>query len=897
MAVITIDQKQFEVDAQKNLLEATISLGLDVPYFCWHPSLGSVGSCRLCAVQQMGDENDTVGRTVMACMTPCKDQSRFSIAHPIAKEFRSSVVEWLMTNHPHDCPVCDEGGECHLQDMTLLAGHNYRNYRFLKRTHNNQNLGPFINHEMNRCITCYRCVRYYKDVAGGSDLGAFKSSGKVYFGRFAEGCLSSEFSGNLVEICPTGVFTDKTYHQRYVRKWDLATSPSLCQLCGVGCNISLGERSGILRRVQNRYHHDINGFFLCDRGRFGHDYVNSERRLVKHSLRLDGNLVEVSPDSALSKVKQLLSSSKVVIGVGSPTASLEANFMLKKLVGDDNFYDATPEPKRNSINEAVLTLTEGSCEPATLKDVREADAVLIIGEDLTNTAPIVALAIRQASMAFKQRKSKSELNIDTWNDAAIRDYARGELLPVLSINSHATSLDSLCHEKIVAHPLSIAQIVNALEQTLNDKPMPEGISKQTCRFLEYAKGVLTSAKNPVIITGASLGEAEVIKATKLLTLALSDKCNARLSLVMPDPNNVGLRLLKPKDLLKTAFVTQKESVDVAIVLEQDLRWNLGSKLLSAFGHNVKHLIVLDSLNHELTKSAEAVIPVASFLESSGSMINSEGRLQRFYGTAFGSTDIKSSFHVLASLKDQESAPESIDDISKDLALDLGVSEHSFKKLYDSEFRILGQKVPRQSSEVSGRTALLANLNIHEQKPPSDPDSPFAFSMEGARKKIPLPLLSSSGSPKWNSVQASFKTILSPAAQQPDAFGGVRLFHKNGTKTKTIFAPTEKKLLEAPNFYVVPKYNIFASFSNARFSSSMAKRMPDVEAEMSTSDAANLGFSGFASIVLETENGNFSLLAKTKDDVPPGVLLLPFGLVDASLFFSTCFCRVVSKEQV
>jgi NADH-quinone oxidoreductase subunit G len=479
MAVITIDHKPFEVDQHKNLLETAISLGLDVPYFCWHPSLGSVGSCRLCAVQQMSDENDTVGRTVMACMTPCKDQSRFSIAHPTAKDFRAAVVEWLMTNHPHDCPICDEGGECHLQDMTMLAGHNYRNYRFLKRTHRNQNLGPFINHEMNRCITCYRCVRYYRDIAGGTDLSAFKSSGLVYFGRFAEGSLQSEFSGNLVEICPTGVFTDKPYHQRYVRKWDLSTSPSLCQLCGVGCNISLGERGGILRRVQNRYHHDVNGFFICDRGRFGHDFVNSDRRLWKHSIKQNGMLVEVSPDAAMNEVKQMLSSSKSIIGIGSPTASLEANFLLKRLVGADNFYDALTPALSCTIDEAVATLSERVVNPASLKHVREADAVLVIGEDLTNTAPVTALAIRQAAMAFKQKASKQDLAIDTWNDAAVRDYARGDLLPVFSISALATSLDPLCHDALVTHPRLIAPIVHAIEEALADRPITANLSKAT----------------------------------------------------------------------------------------------------------------------------------------------------------------------------------------------------------------------------------------------------------------------------------------------------------------------------------------------------------------------------------------------------------------------------------
>ncbi len=625
MAVITIDNKPFEVDQHKNLLENAISLGLDVPYFCWHPALGSVGSCRLCAVQQMADENDPVGRTVMACMTPCKDQSRFSIAHQVAKDFRASVIEWLMTNHPHDCPVCDEGGECHLQDMTVLTGHNYRQYRFQKRTHRNQNLGPFINHEMNRCITCYRCVRYYHDLAGGTDLSAFKSSGKVYFGRFTEGVLASEFSGNLVEVCPTGVFTDKTYHQHYVRKWDLATSPSLCQLCGVGCNISLGERTGMLRRVQNRYHDDVNGFFICDRGRFGHDYVNSDRRLHKHTVMQNGKQVDVEPNHALSVVKQMLSTSESVIGIGSPTSSLEANFVLQQLVGAANFYAASPPVLESAVDEAIVTLKERVVEPASIKRIREADAILIIGEDLTNTAPITALAIRQAATLFKQKTSQSSLNIDTWNDAAVRDFARGDLLPVMSVNAIATSLDSMCHETLTIHPSLIAAVAHALHETIAEQPITASLSKAASAFVARAKDMLLKAKNPVIIAGTSLGDPLVIQHAKRMAFALAEKnAETRLSLVMPEPNTVGLKLLKPKELTEL-----KSAVDVAIVLENDLRWRLGSKPFAAFCANVKHLIVLDSLPSEASKIAAVVIPTQTVLEASGTMINSEGRLQKF----------------------------------------------------------------------------------------------------------------------------------------------------------------------------------------------------------------------------------------------------------------------------
>ena len=191
-----------------------------------------------------------------------------------------------MLNHPHDCPVCDVGGECHLQDMTVMTGHDYRRTRFEKRTFRNQYLGPFLYHEMNRCIQCYRCVRFYREYAGGNDLNVFGIKNAVYFGRSEDGVLENEFAGNLVEICPTGVFTDGTLRRHYTRKWDLRMAPSICVHCGAGCNITIGERYGLLRRVLTRFNSEVNGYFLCDRGRFGYEFVNSERRI--RAARLSG---------------------------------------------------------------------------------------------------------------------------------------------------------------------------------------------------------------------------------------------------------------------------------------------------------------------------------------------------------------------------------------------------------------------------------------------------------------------------------------------------------------------------------------------------------------------------------------------------------------------------------
>jgi len=176
MAVIYIDDKAYEVKPGKNLLETCLTLGFNLPYFCWHPAMGSVGACRQCAVKLFKDEQDTNGRIVMSCMEAVKDNMHLSVDDHTAKAFRSQVIEWLMTNHPHDCAVCDEGGSCHLQDMTVMTGHTYRRFQYKKRTYKNQYLGPFINHEMNRCIQCYRCVRFYKDYAGGKDLDVFAAA-------------------------------------------------------------------------------------------------------------------------------------------------------------------------------------------------------------------------------------------------------------------------------------------------------------------------------------------------------------------------------------------------------------------------------------------------------------------------------------------------------------------------------------------------------------------------------------------------------------------------------------------------------------------------------------------------------------------------------------------------
>jgi NADH-quinone oxidoreductase subunit G len=191
MPTLTIDNRKIDVPAGTKVIEAAERLGIMIPRFCFHPALGSVGACRVCAV---AFKEGPIKGIQMSCMIDAQAGMVVSTTDAEAVDFRRHVIEFLMLNHPHDCPVCDEGGHCLLQDLTVAGGHGLRRYRGLKRTHNNQDLGPLVQHEMNRCIQCYRCSRYYQQFTGYRDLGVMGIGSRVYFGRSASGVLESPFS-------------------------------------------------------------------------------------------------------------------------------------------------------------------------------------------------------------------------------------------------------------------------------------------------------------------------------------------------------------------------------------------------------------------------------------------------------------------------------------------------------------------------------------------------------------------------------------------------------------------------------------------------------------------------------------------------------------------------------
>ena len=859
MATVYVDGKPYQMDGKRNLLDGCLGLGFDLPYFCWHPALGSVGACRQCAVKQFKDENDTRGKLVMACMTPAAEGTRISIADAEAAAFRRMIIEGLMTNHPHDCPVCDEGGECHLQDMTVMTGHDYRRYRFQKRTWRNQDLGPLVNHEMNRCIQCYRCVRYYREYAGGEDLQAFALRDTVFFGRAEDGTLENEFSGNLVEICPTGVFTDKTLRFHYTRKWDQQFAPSICAHCGTGCNVSAGERYGTLRRIVNRYNHDVNGYFLCDRGRFGYEFVNSPKRL--REARLNGQ--PVAAEAAFQTFRQLLDGGGA-IGIGSPRASLEANFALRRLVGAERFYCGMEDAEYAVVRAMLAELAAGPARTPSVREIETSDAALVLGEDLTNTAPRLALALRQTVRQAGFRISE-KLHIPLWMDHSVREAAQDARSPLFIATPAATRLDDAASRTFRGAPDDIARLGFAVARALDPgAPDVPDLAQETAYLAGYIAEALRTAERPVVISGPSLASEAVVRAAAAVARAL-DKAGkpATLGFTAPECNTVGLAMMEAPPL-SAALAANAATV---IVLENDLYRRAPAEQVDAFFGRTRHAIALDSLAHPTVARAELVLPAGTFAESDGTYVSSEGRAQRFYQVFVPQGHIQESWRWLG-----DAAWRNLDDAIAAMAATLPPFARVPEAAPPASFRVADEKFPRQPHRYSGRTAMLANISVHEPKPPEDPDSPLNFSMEGAAVAPPPAVTPFFWAPGWNSIQSVNKYQEEIAGPLRGGVPGVRLIEPDGAPRPSAAVPAAFAP-RAGEWLLAPLHHIFGSDELSRRAPAIASLTPPTYVALNPDDAAALQVREGEEVTV----AGARLPVKILPDLPHGVAGLPVGL--------------------
>ena len=892
LVTIYVDDLAYQVKTGGNLLEACLGLAKDLPYFCWHPALGSVGSCRQCAVQLYQNEDDQRGRMVMACMTPVAEGIRVSLSATMASQFRQQCIEVTMANHPHDCPVCEEGGECHLQDMTLQSGHTQRRYKGAKKTYNNQDLGPCVGHEMNRCISCYRCVRFYQDYAGGDDLVVLGSSENVYFGRHEDGCLTSHFSGNLAEVCPTGVFYDKVVSDSYTRKWDLQSAPSICSHCSLGCNLSVGERQGRVKRVTNRYHSQVNGYFICDKGRYGFAHSNSEQMLYQAQVQPFGESEKITCDSVhgLDYVAQIINElgAENVFGVGSPRASVEENFSLQSLVGKANFY-AGQNAVQAAIQGRVLhQLSQPDIHSPSLKQIEQADAIVILGEDLLHTAPRMAMSVRQASRNLGFAKAAA-IGIPKWQDEPVRIHTQNQLSPIISVTSAATDLEGISSLCLQLTPSDMCDYARALTSAVDGELDTVGLSSELLSQVQQSLSLLASAKRPLVISGASSQSPELIDRAAQLSLALGRRSGTKawLSYCLEAVNSMGLGLLN-EDVKHISDLTlrlqQQTTASALIVLQADL-FTLTTEA-AAMCESVRHLIVVDQLPSATSDLADVVIACANVFETEGTYVNNEGRAQRFFAVhdTQGRPDAWRSLANLARMVSHtgscSAAATQLANCTKfDHLCDLvsqqgGVFSHWSEVAPNADFRVAGMKIPRQSHRASGRTSLYAHEGVSEAKQPEDLDSALGYTMEGTPINTPSALMPQVWSPGWNSNEAINKFQQEINGPLKGGEAGLRLFDAGHRLPLAATALIPIISIGVGQILAHTQSDLFGSDQASHLSSALRKRTGVASARIHPDTAIAMGLLGVTEVVVALAKSQWHLPLMLDASMAMGLLLLP-----------------------
>jgi len=383
MTTLFINEEEVTVAAGTSILEACREHGAEVPYFCYHPELSVAANCRMCLVEVEG-----WNKPAASCCTPVGEGMKVTTQSSALAKDREMMMEYLLIHHPLDCPVCDQGGACKLQDYTVAHGAKHGRYDGVKRAVIDHDLGPFVSTCMTRCIHCTRCVRFADEIAGTGDMGVLDRADHMKIEGIVEDALASELSGNLADICPVGALLDKPSHD-VSRPWEVTRHKSTCTQCPQGCDITIESRGDEVVRIKP----DASGVeaWICDRGRYVHDAFRSKARILTPVIREKGVKIEASWDEAVAQTVKLVQGKRVGI-VFSPDWSVEGLTSIRML-HDSVFEGAKVAFDLHRRDMRPFAFEEGfSMSPSEIAD---ANQVVILGADLRQRLPILMQALRK----------------------------------------------------------------------------------------------------------------------------------------------------------------------------------------------------------------------------------------------------------------------------------------------------------------------------------------------------------------------------------------------------------------------------------------------------------------------------------------------------------------------
>jgi NADH-quinone oxidoreductase subunit G len=400
MPKITIDGREADLEDGLTVIRAAERLGIEVPHYCWHPGLTIAGNCRMCLV-----EIEKVPKLQIACNTRITDGMVVHTANDRVKKAQQSVLEFLLVNHPIDCPICDQAGECKLQDYYMDFDKKPSRFPVEEKVRKRKvvELGPQVLLDQERCILCLRCTRFLDEVSKTSELGVFERGDRAYIDLAPGKRLDNPYSGNVVDICPVGALTSRDFRFQS-RVWYLKKTESVCAFCANGCNIDIYHREGRIYRFRPRANAEVNDYWMCDEGRMGYHRIQGESRLVRPQLRRGGDLVAASWDEALSEVKgrleavQAAHGGDAVAGIISGFATNEEAFLFRRLVGasavghvwspadaygDDLLIKRDKNPNRAGLEALGISTTPEAVD--AMIDAAKAGrvkALIVLGADL-----------------------------------------------------------------------------------------------------------------------------------------------------------------------------------------------------------------------------------------------------------------------------------------------------------------------------------------------------------------------------------------------------------------------------------------------------------------------------------------------------------------------------------
>jgi NADH-quinone oxidoreductase subunit G len=584
-------------------------------------------------------------------------------------------------------------------------------------------------------------------------------------------------------------------------------------------------------------------------------------------------------------------SSGSAIGIGSPRASLETNYALRKLVGPQNFYLGVSDRHLEILRWMTKVLGEGPAPVASIRQAAKSDAALVLGEDVWNTAPILALNLRQASSNAPAAAAMKQKKLNAWDDAAVREAIRHEKGPFFIASVENTKLDEVARECHRLSPSDIAALGFAIAHEIDSSaPVPAGLSEAIQAAARRIAAALKAAERPVVVSGAGLGMPDVVQAAANVARALKKAGrDARISLVYPEANSLGATLLAAGGLDAAArALAAPPKADSAragqtlIVAENDVFRGMTPKSARSLLSSAARVVAIDHSTNATTEAADIVLPSCTYAESSGSMVSSEGRAQRFFSVMPPVEPVQSAWRWLDEIAvgsaRKSAAWQGLDEVIRAMTEELPDLRGVRDAAPGADYRLNGSRVPRKALRESGRTAVTANVNLHEPQPAEDPDSPLAYTMEGASVGAPGSLNARFWSPGWNSDQSLSKFQAEVSGQLVGGDPGARLFEPPSQDAGKYFSPAgAAESVRDGKLLLVPRYHVFGSEELSAMAPGIASRTAPAFVALSRAECEKRGLLEGDRARVTLDGAGSAEVAVLIREMPDGTASIQLGL--------------------